>query len=145
MPKLEQTFIAFDFGTKSIGVATGQSITQTATPQNALKAVNGVPKWHLIKELVATWKPDALVVGIPLNMDGSMSDMGEKAKQFAERCQQQTGLPVHECDERLTTHEAKQILLETLGPKALQKTTIDSFSAKLILESWMKNHIMNGN
>lgn len=143
MRNKEQTYLGFDFGMKSIGVASGQSITQTATPLTALKAKNGKPLWPDVDALIVTWKPDALIVGIPVNMDGSNSEMTRKARAFANYCQQHTGLPVFECDERLTTQEAKQIIFETEGAKALTKTSIDCFSAKLILESWMKSHILD--
>lgn len=139
MPNNELTLLGFDFGTKYIGVATGQSITQTATPLTTLKARDGEPRWEEVKRLVEQWSPDALVIGIPLNMDGTESDMSQKARAFAHKLSAQTNLPVHECDERLTTHEAKSLLLELYGPKALEKTTIDSFAAKLIVESWMNS------
>lgn len=139
MPKSEQTYIAFDFGTKYIGVATGQTITCTATALTSLKATNGKPNWSDIIGLMKTWNPDALIVGIPYNMDGSGSEMVDKARNFAKQCQQNTGLPVYECDERLSTQEAKSILFELEGAKALTKEAIDSYSAKLILESWMQN------
>lgn len=137
MHNLEATFLAFDFGLKYIGVATGQSVTQTATPLTTLKAKNGQPNWSEIQNIVNEWKPDALVIGIPLNMDGSSGNMAALARKFAQQLSDKTNLTVHECDERLSSHEAKSILLETYGPKALEKTRIDSFAAKLILESWL--------
>ncbi|EJG2208735.1 Holliday junction resolvase RuvX, partial [Morganella morganii] len=65
------TVIAFDFGTKSIGVAVGQTITGTARPLAALKAREGIPDWELIAAVFREWQPDYVVVGLPLNMDGT--------------------------------------------------------------------------
>lgn len=137
MRNLETTFLAFDFGLKYIGVATGQTLTQTATPLTTLKAKNGQPNWDEVQTIVNEWKPDALVIGVPLNMDGTSGEMADLARNFAQLLSEHTKLPVYECDERLSSHEAKDILLETYGPKALEKTKIDSFAAKLILESWL--------
>ena len=69
------TVLGFDFGTKYIGVAVGQTITHLATPITSLRAVNGVPDWVMVKQLVDSWKPDLLLVGIPLHMDGTEQAM----------------------------------------------------------------------
>jgi len=68
------TLLAFDFGTKSIGVAVGQRITGTARPLTALKANDGTPDWNLIERLLKEWQPDEAVVGLPLNMDGTIKN-----------------------------------------------------------------------
>ena len=65
------TFLGFDFGTKSIGVAVGQRITATARPLPALKAQDGKPDWNIIEKLLKEWQPEAVIVGLPLNMDGT--------------------------------------------------------------------------
>jgi putative transcription antitermination factor YqgF len=69
------TYLAFDFGTKSIGVAVGQTITGTAQPLAAIKANDGIPNWDTITELHAQWQPTAMLVGLPLNMDGTEQEM----------------------------------------------------------------------
>lgn len=132
------TFIAFDFGTKKIGVAVGQTITATATPQNSLAAKKGIPDWQEIEKLVMQWQPVGFVVGIPINMDSTPQPITEKARHFASLLCNKFGLPVHEVDERLTTVEAKQRLYDLGGYKALQEISVDSFAAKLILEAWMR-------
>ena len=68
------TAIAFDFGTKSIGCAVGQSITGTAQALPAFKAQDGIPNWDAIEKCLKDWKPDVVVVGLPLNMDGTEHD-----------------------------------------------------------------------
>src|SRR5690625_5668021 len=79
--------LAFDFGTQYIGVATGQSITQTASPLAALKAKDGQPNWEQVAELLKQWQPQLLLVGLPLNMDGSASELSRRARRFAGRLQ----------------------------------------------------------
>ena len=104
------TFLGFDFGTKSIGVAVGQRITATARPLPALKAQDGKPDWNIIEKLLKEWQPEAVIVGLPLNMD----------------------------DERLSTVEARAGLFEHGGYRALNKGSVDSASAVVILESYFE-------
>jgi putative Holliday junction resolvase len=130
------TLLAFDYGTKKIGVAVGQMITQTATPLERL--ANSPAIWNAISNLISKWHPNAFVVGIPLNMDGSTQPITAKAKAFAKELATKFSLQVYQIDERLTTIEAKQMLYDLGGYKALQNTSVDSFAAKLILESWMR-------
>lgn len=134
-----KTLIGFDFGTRCIGIAVGQSLTQTAKPLTSISAVKGEPEWPQVRKIIDEWKPDALVVGIPLNMDGTHQPITFKALHFAEKLRQQFGLPVYTVDERLTTVEAKAQIFAAKGYKGLTKAAIDSFSAKLILEEWLHN------
>lgn len=133
------TVLGFDFGMKHIGVAVGQTITRTANPLTSLKALDGIPKWDEIAKIITTWNAQALVLGIPLNMDGTEQPITAAAKKFGNRLEAQFKLPVHRVDERLTTVEAKQQLFDSSGYKALDKASIDSYSAKLILESWLQS------
>lgn len=139
MSRAGYTVLGFDFGTKHIGVAVGQTVTGTATPLTSLKAENGIPKWTDIDALIKEWGPQALIVGIPLNMDGTEQLLSKQAKKFANRLADRYPLPVHRVDERLTTVEAKQQLFEQGGHRALTKSQIDSYSAKLIIESWFNS------
>lgn len=133
------TVLGFDFGMKHIGVAVGQTITRTANPLTSLKALNGIPNWEEIAQLIKTWGAKALVIGIPLNMDGTEQPISAAAKKFGNRLHERFRLPVHEVDERLTTIEAKHQLFEAEGYRALDKKSVDSYSAKLILESWLRD------
>ncbi|NVJ50257.1 MAG: Holliday junction resolvase RuvX [Gammaproteobacteria bacterium] len=133
-----RTLLGFDFGEKSIGVAYGQTITQSAKPLAALKAQNGQPDWQLVEKLLTTWRPDRLVVGLPLNMDGTEQPLTLRAKKFAKRLQGRFALPVDLVDERLTTAAAKSELFEQGGYRALTKQAIDSQSAVIIVESWFE-------
>lgn len=134
----ERTLLGFDFGEKSIGVAVAQEVTASASPLNALKAQDGIPNWQQIEQLLEEWKPDLLVIGEPLNMDGSDQLLTARARKFANRLHGRFGYPIAMQDERLTTVDAKAWLFENGGYKALQKGRIDSISACLIVESYME-------
>lgn len=83
MNKIPRILIGFDFGMKRIGVAVGQTVTKTARPLDTIQAKEGVPNWHALSKLIKKWLPDALVVGIPLNMDGTDQPISLHAREFA--------------------------------------------------------------
>lgn len=127
--------LAFDFGSKRIGVAFGQSLTQTARAITELPARNGIPDWAAIESLIKDWQPDCLLTGLPLNMDGSESPMSLRARKFARRLHGRFGLASYLWDERLSSHEAK-----TLQPSDnYRKNAVDALAAAMILESWFFN------
>lgn len=128
--------LGFDFGMKYIGVATGQDITNTATPLTCLHAIDGLPNWDEIAELIKQWQPDALIVGSPLNMDGSMQLLTHCANRFAGRLKHKSRLPVHLVDERLSSWEAKQ----NASSKDFDK--INSAAAAILVQQWLNqlNH-----
>ncbi|MCP1439737.1 putative Holliday junction resolvase [Erwinia persicina] len=133
------TLLAFDFGTKSIGVAIGQQLTGTARPLPALKAQDGTPDWSKIEALLKEWQPDHVVVGLPLNMDGTEQPLTARARKFANRLHGRFGVKVELHDERLSTVEARADLFSRGGFRALNKGSVDSLSAVIILESWFEN------
>ena len=137
-PVGERTLLGFDFGSKSIGVAVGQEITASANPLQALKAQNGIPDWNIIEALVSEWQPDLMVVGLPLNMDGTPQHTTYAAKKFANRLQHKFNIEVQTQDERLTTADARAQLFAQGGYRNLKKGNVDNLSAKLILESWFE-------
>lgn len=136
----QRRILAFDFGTKRIGVAVGQELTGSATPLAPLAANNGIPDWDLLKVLVDQWQPDAFVVGIPLNMDSSNSDMAIRARKFCKRLHGRFHKPSYGMDERLSSFAAKSEI--AAAPKTTN-TSIDSMAAKLILESWFQQNIID--
>jgi putative holliday junction resolvase len=138
MPDL--ILLSFDFGLKHIGIAVGQTITQTAQALTSIRAQNGIPNWNEVAELIKTWKPHALIVGIPLNMDGTEQPLTRAATKFSHELKNKFSLPVHHVDERLTSVEARAQLFEEGGYRALKKSAIDSLAAKLILESWLQQN-----
>ncbi|EOS95903.1 Holliday junction resolvase RuvX [Erwinia tracheiphila] len=133
------TLLAFDFGTKSIGIAVGQQLTGTARPLAAIKAQDGTPDWNKIGALLKEWQPCRVVVGLPLNMDGTEQQLTARARKFANRLHGRFGVQVDLHDERLSTVEARADLFSRGGFRALNKGSVDSLSAVIILESWFEN------
>nr|WP_067568227.1 Holliday junction resolvase RuvX [Candidatus Hoaglandella endobia] len=132
------SIIAFDFGTRQIGVAIGQLITFTARPLTACKVSDGVPNWRQIEFLLNEWQPETVVVGLPLNMDGSEQSLTLQVRKFANRLHGRFGVKVILHDERLSTVEARAGLFEHGGYRALAKVQVDAGSAVIILESWLQ-------
>lgn len=132
-----RTFLGFDFGMKNIGVAVGQELTKTANPLTVIKAREGIPNWDQIKTLLDQWSPQLLVVGLPINMDGSEQEMTAAARRFGNRLNGRFHIPVDWQDERLTTFEA----LDQLGIRSKMQSNkrgdVDRISAQLILQSWL--------
>ncbi|WP_192457846.1 Holliday junction resolvase RuvX [Musicola keenii] len=133
-----RTVMAFDFGTRSIGVAIGQEITGTARPLLSLKAQDGTPDWQKIGALLNEWQPDLVIVGLPLNMDGTEQPITARARKFAQRLHGRFGVAIQLHDERLSTVEARADLFERGGFRALDKGSVDAASAVIILESWFE-------
>ncbi|HET7369789.1 MAG TPA: Holliday junction resolvase RuvX [Gammaproteobacteria bacterium] len=132
--------LAFDFGLRRIGVAVGQTLTQTAGGLGIVAAHDGEPDWKAVERLADEWHPQALVVGIPYNADGSEQPITERAREFAQTLGERLGLPVHLVDERLSSHAAEAELKteRQAGRRRLRKGDIDSRAARLILESWLR-------
>ena len=117
------SFLAFDFGTRRVGVATGNSLTRTATPLTTVSA-EGEARMAKIGALIAEWRPTALVVGVPRHPDGVAHANTERARRFGRELNARFGLPVHEVDERYTTTDAKRA----------GAADLDSAAAAIILE-----------
>ena len=123
-----QTFLAFDYGLKRTGVASGNSLTSTATPQATI-AAEGVARFPLIQARIKAWQPDALVVGIPFHPDGASHDNTVRALKFARQLRGRFGLQVFEVDERYSTTEAL----------ANGARDADAASACIILEQFLRS------
>jgi putative holliday junction resolvase len=104
-PPAPQSFLSFDFGIKRVGVAVGNTLLQRAQPLRTI-AAEGDARFAAIGALLAEWKPDALVVGVPFHPDGAAHDNTRRAQRFARQLHGRFGLAVHEVDERYTTTEA---------------------------------------
>ena len=100
MPKTDkpQSLLGFDYGLKQIGVANGQTITSSAQGLTILSAVDGIPDWSAVEKLLKEWKPDLVVVGLPLNMDDSESELSARARKFARRLQGRFSVDVEMVD-----------------------------------------------
>lgn len=128
----EVCILAFDFGTKKIGVAIGQSVSGSAQPLPELMAKEGQPDWHKVALLIEEWQPDAFVVGVPVEMDGREFELTLRARKFGQRLHGRFGKPWFEMDERLTSFEAR----EKGRQRNLKGGLVDSIAASLILQSW---------
>jgi putative Holliday junction resolvase len=106
-PTQPLSYLAFDFGLRRVGVATGNSLTRTATPLTTV-AAEGEARLAAIAALIAEWRPTALVVGVPRHPDGAAHANTARAVRFGRELGARFGLPVHEVDERYTTTEAKR-------------------------------------
>ncbi len=133
-----RTILGFDFGKKYIGVAVGQEITGSASPLGSIKANDGIPNWDSLGRYLKEWQPDIIVVGLPLNMDGSEQPLTLAARKFGNRIAGRFGVKVAFQDERLTTADAKEQLFARGGYKNLKKDNIDAESARLIIESFFE-------
>ena len=130
--------LGFDFGTKQIGVAVGQAITGQARELCTLKAQNGIPDWDKVQALIKEWQPDAIVVGLPLNMDGTRSNMSDLAEKFSRKLNGRFGVAVYTHDERLTTFEAKGERRDRGGQKgSYRDNPVDAIAAALLLQGWL--------
>ena len=140
---MSATYLGFDFGLRRIGIATGQSVTASANPVAVAPARDGHPEWAAIDAAVREWAPDALVVGIPLLMDGGEQAVTHRARRFARQLGARYALPVHEADERLSSAEASQLVSAGRRCGARRRTRkgdIDRIAATLILERWLADH-----
>ena len=132
-----ETIIAIDFGLRNIGVAVGNTLSLTSRPLTILQARDGVPNWDALSSIFNEWRPDRILVGNPLNMDDSESDMGRQAARFARRIEGRFGLTVTLVDERLSSREAKANALATGHLGDFASIPVDDEAAAIILATWL--------
>lgn len=128
--------LAFDFGLRHIGVASGQTITGSAGPLTTLRATGGRPDWPEVLKLIETWRPVRLLVGLPLNMDGTESDMSAAARSFARALEQRSGIATELVDERLSTRAAR-------AEAGSQHAGAHDLAARIIAETWLAERPRN--
>ena len=134
----EETYLGFDFGTKKIGVAVGQALTNSASPLETVRAVQQKPNWREISRLVETWRPDALVVGISYQQNGSENPVTQPTLRFCRQLKGRYNVPVYQIDETLTTFESKSLLFDDMKLTATKMWELqDQFAAQLILQTWL--------
>ncbi len=129
--------LGFDYGQQRIGIATGQTITATATPRLTLDQLDGNPDWPAIEEQVRNWQPDALLVGMPFHLDGGENRMTRQVEAFANGLKKRFGLPLFFVDERLTSHEAESILKKNMKINRHNKKEVDKMAAAIIVQHWL--------
>ncbi|MDV6318350.1 Holliday junction resolvase RuvX [Chromohalobacter sp. HP20-39] len=132
----QRLVLAFDYGTRRIGVAVGNEMLGSATALAPLPARNGIPDWQQIGQMLKEWQPDLLVVGLPLNMDGTESDMSRRARKFGNRLHGRFGKPVEVFDERGSTRAAKRIARDAGHRGNYRDDGVDGIAAQLILQSF---------
>ncbi|MYM63671.1 Holliday junction resolvase RuvX [Pseudomaricurvus sp. HS19] len=134
---MHKSVLAFDYGTRNIGVASGQTLTGSSSELAPLRARDGIPDWDELGRLLGEYKPDLVLVGLPLNMDDSDSDLSLRARKFANRVHGRFGVQVELVDERLSTFEAKQEAASRGHKGNYRNAPIDSIAARLLVESWL--------
>lgn len=135
--------LGFDVGTRLIGVAVGNRLTDSAQPVAVVNVRERQPDWARLDELLRQWRPDALVVGLPLTRDGGNQPMTRHARRFAEALRERSGLPVHMQDERHTSQEAARRFAHARAAGTRRRrdaASLDAMAAVVILESWFDTH-----
>jgi putative Holliday junction resolvase len=136
-----ETVLAFDFGLKRIGIASGDTLTATAAPRPAVAVHQNGPDWNAIAREVRMLSPRLLVVGAPYNADGSPGTLAPAARRFAAELERRFGLPVNMVDERWSSLEASAALKAQRSSgerkRRVRKEDIDSAAAAVILERWL--------
>jgi len=138
------TYIGFDFGTKKIGTAIGQTTTGTASPLQTIRSVNQNPDWSIITKLIQEWQPAGLIVGISRQHDGADNPVTPRMLKFCRQLEGRYQLPVFQQDETLSTYEAKQLLFDEVCVNASKLWAVqDQLAAQLILQTWLNDRIQH--
>ena len=136
-----QTILAFDFGLKRIGIASGDTVTATAGPRPAASVTAAGPDWAAIEREVKALRPHLFVVGAPYNADGSPGALAAAAKGFAAELERRFGLPVKRVDERWSSLQANERLKAQRASgerkRRIRRADVDSVAAAVILERWL--------
>ena len=138
MPDLNQPhmIMAFDFGTQKMGMAVGQSLIESSNPLALFPMRDGIPNWDNLLKIVKQYQPNLFLVGLPLNMDDTESELSARARKFARRLRHQTNITTLMVDERLTTREARDELDHYQAQGRGKNVAADSIAAALLIESW---------
>lgn len=123
--------LAFDFGTQKIGVASGQQLTGSTTPLERLRVRNQQINWQAIQQLLDEWRPDLVLVGLPLNMDGTESPMSQRCRRFARQLEGRFHCNTQLIDERLSSRSARERLGVNQDPR------VDSMAAVIMIETYL--------
>lgn len=134
-----QMIMAFDFGTQKTGMAVGQALIESANPLPLFPMKDGIPNWDNLLKIVKQYQPDLFIIGLPLNMDDSESELSTRARKFARRLRHQTNIETWMVDERLSTRAARDELSHYHAQGRGKKVSADSLAATLFIESWYRN------
>lgn len=133
--------MAFDFGTQKMGLAVGQALIESANPLALFPMKDGIPNWDELLKIVKQYQPTLFLVGLPLNMDDTESELSTRARKFARRLRHQTNITTLMVDERLTTREARDELEHYQTQGRGKKLAADSVAAALLIESWYRHPV----
>jgi putative Holliday junction resolvase len=129
--KPEGVVIGFDFGLRRIGVAIGQTITQTASPEAIVNSKDGKPDWEHISKIFEQWQPVAILVGLPMRLDGTEQALTQPARKFGQRLSGRYNRPLYFIEEQLSSIEAES--------RGLKQQHIDDHAAQILLENWLQS------
>jgi putative Holliday junction resolvase len=135
--------LGFDVGSRRIGVAVGQNLTGSASPVDVVAQGDQGPDWTRIDALVREWRPERLLVGLPLSLDGGEQDMTARARAFAKEAGARYGLAVDMVDERLSSKEADRRFAELRKHGLARRrdaARLDALAAQIIVEQWLQAH-----
>ncbi|ASJ71327.1 Holliday junction resolvase RuvX [Granulosicoccus antarcticus] len=139
-PTTSGTCLAFDYGSKRIGVAVGETQLQRARPLEVVQNINGTPDWNAINELLQEWQPTDLIVGWPLTEEGLEQAITPHVGGFIKNLKKRYSIPVHKTDERFSSNAAQDVIREQRQSGQRKRKSdhedIDMVAAALILESW---------
>jgi len=136
--KLIGNILSFDFGEKRIGVAIGNNLTKSSHPLETINTALNSERYKIIERLIKLWSPIHVVIGLPLNDDGSISKMSLLAKKFANKLKNKFNLSISLVDERYTSTEAESLLKVTQKNFKKRKLVLDQVAAQIILDSYFE-------
>ena len=131
------TYLGFDYGTRRIGIAVGNTVSGSASALDTILVKNEQPDWQHITRLIEEWQPDALIVGWPIQMDESDNPVTPKARRFGNRLHGRYHIPVHHIDERLSSYMALSEISEAGYNGRRSKGLVDSYAAREILQTFL--------
>lgn len=131
------TYLGFDYGTRRIGIAVGNTVSGSASALDTVLVKNEQPDWQHITRLIEEWQPDALIVGWPIQMDESDNPVTPKARRFGNRLHGRYHIPVHHIDERLSSYMALSEISEAGYNGRRSKGLVDSYAAREILQTFL--------
>ena len=131
------TVLGIDYGLRRIGIATGQTITGSASPITTLNQINGSTDWEAIENLIDQWKPQALIVGMPYYLDGKENDMTKVVEAFCLELEQRFTIPIFKINEALSSYEAETMLKKNTKIGKHNKHEIDKMAAAIIVQNWL--------
>jgi len=131
--------VAFDFGLRQIGVATGSTVSGLASELCILQAKAGKPNWQDVEKILNEWQPQLCLVGLPLNMDGTESELSNKARKFARQIEGRFNQTMEMVDERLSSFEAKGLARDEGHKGNYKDAPVDALAARILVEQWLNS------